>query len=121
MNYIDFKTEKGEFRIIDFPENSIVEQFGGQILYKQPGENFANEYPPLAKGYLELISKISDLNMETIFDKIAPYNFKEIFGKRFIDSFINPNEVTIDEEVNKNPQTKHYKFLANPYIFKIKS
>ena len=116
MEYIDLNINGKDFVIINFPKDSEVEQFEGSITYKEKGEISSKALPNHKDGYIKLISKISELNIEKIFDEISPYNVNEISGKRFLDSFLNIKGVTIDENLK---ELKKYKFLNNPYIFKL--
>ncbi len=116
MEYIDLNINGKDFIIINFPKNSVVEQSEGDVIYKGQGQISYEILPKHKKGYIKLISKISELDVEKIFNEISPYNVNQISGKRFLDSFFNIKKITIDENLK---ELKEYKFLDNPYIFKL--
>lgn len=116
VEYIDLNINGKDFIIINFPKNSVVEQSEGDVIYKGQGQISYEILPKHKKGYIKLISKISELDVEKIFNEISPYNVNQISGKRFLDSFFNIKKITIDENLK---ELKEYKFLDNPYIFKL--
>lgn len=120
MDYIEIQIDEKDFVVINFPKDAVVEQCEGQILYKEKGQTFSNFLPTYHGGYLKLISKIDELTVEQIFDQIHPYNVNQISGKKFIDSFLTPLEFTIDKSLLEHKELSQYKFLDNPYIFKLK-
>jgi len=119
MEFIELDINGKDFIIIDFPKSCQVEQLEGDIIFKEQSKSSFKKLVPHKKGYLKLISKINELDVETIFDKISPYNLTNTSGKRFIDYFLNSKGFTIDEDFLEIDVLKNYKFLDNPYIFKL--
>jgi len=119
MEFIELDINGKDFIIVNFPKSCEVEQLGGDIIFKEQSKNSFKKLPPYKRGYLKLISKINELDVEKIFDKISPYNFNNTSGKRFIDNFLNSKGLTIDEDLLEIEELKNYKFLDNPYIFRL--
>lgn len=120
MDSINITIDGKDFFIINFPLDTIVEQLEGQIIYKKRGDLFSKSIQNPKDGYLKLISKIDQLTVEQIFDQIQPYNANQITGKKFINSFLTPLEFTIDKSYLEHKELSQYKYLDNPYIFKLK-
>ena len=119
MDFIELEINSNYFVVIDFPKSFMVEQLGGDIIYKEKNESEYKKLPSHERGYIKLISQIEKLDVEKIFNEISPYNATEISGKRFIDSFLNVKKITIDEDFLNIEGFKDYKLLKNPYIFKL--
>lgn len=119
MELIEFDINGKKFIIVNFPNSPEVEQLEGDIIYKEKDKSTFKKLPTHKKGYLKLISKVNELDIEKIFDEISPYNTNEISGKRFIDSFLNLKGLTIDDDLLNIEKLKDYKFLDNPYIFRL--
>lgn len=120
MDSISITIDGKDFVIINFPRDTIVEQLEGQIIFKKRGDLSSKAIQNPKDGYLKLISKIDELTVEQIFDQIHPYNVNQISGKKFIDFFLTPLEFTIDKSLLEHKELSQYKFLDNPYIFKLK-
>lgn len=120
MDSISITIDGKDFVIINFPRDTIVEQLEGQIIFKKRGDLSSKAIQNPKDGYLKLISKIDELTVEQIFDQIHPYNVNQISGKKFIDSFLTPLEFAIDKSLLEHKELSQYKFLDNPYIFKLK-
>ena len=120
MDSINITIDGKDFVIINFPRDTIVEQLEGQIIFKKRGDLSSKAIQNPKDGYLKLISKIDELTVEQIFDQIHPYYVNQISGKKFIDSFLTPLEFTIDKTLLEHKELSQYKFLDNPYIFKLK-
>jgi hypothetical protein len=119
MEYIDLVINGKNFIIINFPKEFEVEQFDNTILYKKQGKDSFKQLTAHKSGNLKLISRVDELDRKTIFNRISHYNSDKISVKRFIDSFLNISKITIDESLLEIEEFKSYKFLNNPYIFKL--
>ncbi|MCZ2083283.1 MAG: hypothetical protein LC112_03340 [Flavobacteriales bacterium] len=120
MDSINITIDGKDFVIINFPRDTIVEQLEGQIIFKKREDLSSKAIQNPKDGYLKLIFKIDELTVEQIFDQIHPYYVNQISGKKFIDSFLTPLEFTIDKSLLEHKELSQYKFLDNPYIFKLK-
>lgn len=114
FNYIEFKTKKGEFIIVNFPNIEEIEEFYGDIYCKQNNNISWNIIPNPKKEYLKLIGKANELSSKTIFEQIENYNFNSISEQKFLDSILNHYYITINKELKNNK----FKFFENPYIIK---
>lgn len=120
MDYIDLKTEKGNFRVINLPNIETISQFGDDVYYKFANDIHEKIIPrPAENCYLKLIGNLNQLKHEIVFNNIASFKFPILSTIDFLDSLLNPFDITIKKELQENQQIK-FIFFENPYIFKIR-
>jgi len=119
MEYVDIKTGKGMFRVLNIPNFVKAEQFGGQIMVKFINELTEKAIPnPNENCYLKLIGKVNELDERVVSEVVVGFNHTDVTTMDFLDSLLNEKQITIRKQTSNNHELQ-FKFFENPIIAKI--